>query len=294
MQSGGAPAPAGARPAPAPKRPLSQGAGGTGFTNGQLAVLKSQILAFRSLKARRTRSLKACRTRSQTAPLLCWRHAAFPVPQDLHVLAAQRANRPVGTVGTSPCAAAQKNVPLAPETLAGTKVPPLAPAGSPPGLPAGSPAGAPARASPGAPARPGQPAAPPAPPWWHSQYAGAQPQRPAASAQGLPAAARPAGAAAAPQRAPGAAGPAKVGPGAQQLVSSRCSWPWASHCVPAASGLPLSIRQARAVAQPLRLACSLLAPRPSVWPPGVCDAMQACAHCACVEWGLFSWNAAPP
>ena len=45
-----APAAAPRRAAPAAKAPLSQGAGGTGFTQGQLAVLRQQIMAFRSLK----------------------------------------------------------------------------------------------------------------------------------------------------------------------------------------------------------------------------------------------------
>lgn len=45
-----APAAAPRRAAPAAKAPLSHGAGGTGFTQGQLAVLRQQIMAFRSLK----------------------------------------------------------------------------------------------------------------------------------------------------------------------------------------------------------------------------------------------------
>lgn len=53
MQPASAPGPAmpvGPRPAQAAKGALSSGAGGTGFTALQLSVLRSQILAFRSLK----------------------------------------------------------------------------------------------------------------------------------------------------------------------------------------------------------------------------------------------------
>jgi hypothetical protein len=245
MQSGGAPAPAGARAAPAPKRPLSQGAGGAGFTNGQLAVLKSQILAFRSLKARRTRR-QAAPQPLQASDTCTWlqhysKRSGLWEPQgSLCVLPRRRMCRSRRRRSRAPRCRPWRRRGRRQGFRRGTQ---------PARLRARRPARRPGRGSPPRrPRRPGGTASTRA----RSRSAQAPTRRACLRRRGLPG----------PRRRrsapPGRPAPPRSAPARSSWCAGR-SRPRASHCV-AASGLPHSIRHTWAVVQPLVLVCSRLAP----------------------------------